>query len=141
MKKWQPAPAQAVAAFNAVTAERTDIEPRKMFGYACVFARGHLLAGLHQAGLILRLPEAARTQFIERFGAALFEPMPGRAMREYVVVPPALYAATDELRGWFETGLRYVSALPSKPVKRAGSQRARTRSAAATTTKSTKRKA
>jgi TfoX/Sxy family transcriptional regulator of competence genes len=53
-----------------------------MFGYPAVFVNGNLFAGLHQENFILRLSEAHRTALCSQHGAQLFEPMPGRRMRE-----------------------------------------------------------
>ena len=121
MKKWKPAPAEAVAAFEAATSGLPDAEPRKMFGYSCVFARGNMFAGLHEAGMLLRLPEEQRAEFLRFKGAKLFEPMPGRVMREYVAVPKVLLDSPERLRAWVEKSLAYVSSLPPKPKRRAGS--------------------
>jgi TfoX/Sxy family transcriptional regulator of competence genes len=120
MKKWKPAPREAVAAFEAATSGLPKAEPRKMFGYSCVFAKGNMFACLHEAGMVLRLPEKQRTEFLRLKGAKQFEPMPGRVMREYVVVPKALLNVPDQLRVWVEKSLDYVLSLPAKPKKIAG---------------------
>ncbi len=120
MKKWKPAPAEAVAAFEAATADLPGAEPRKMFGYSCVFVKGNMFAGLHEAGMVLRLPDEQRVEFLRLKGAEHFEPMPGRIMREYVVVPKALLKAPGQLREWVEKSLVYVSSLPVKAKKRPG---------------------
>jgi len=91
-----------------------------MFGYSCVFARGNMFAGLHEAGMVLRLPDEERTEFLRLKGAKQFEPMPGRVMREYVVVPKGLLKSPEELRVWVEKSLAYVSSLPAKPKKSSG---------------------
>jgi TfoX/Sxy family transcriptional regulator of competence genes len=117
MKKWKPAPGEAVKAFETVTSGLTAAEPRKMFGYSCVFAKGNMFAGLHEAGMVLRLPEEQRAEFLRLKGAAQFEPMPGRVMREYVVVPKVLLDAPKQLREWVEKSLFYVSSLPAKQKK------------------------
>jgi TfoX/Sxy family transcriptional regulator of competence genes len=46
--------------------------------------------------------------------------MPGRVMREYVVVPKVLLNAPDQLREWVEKSLAYVLSLPAKPKKGSG---------------------
>ena len=123
MKKGKPAPPEAVVAFEAATSSLPGAEPRKMFGYSCVFAKGHMFAGLHEAGMVLRLPDVQRTDFLRLKGAEQFEPMPGRVMREYVVVPKVLLKAPEELRAWVEKSLAYVSSLPAKPKKSCGGGR------------------
>ena len=121
MKKWKPAPAEAVEAFEAATSGLLGAEPRKMFGYSCVFAKGNMLAGLHEAGMVLRLPEEQRAEFLQLKGAKQFEPMPGRVMREYVVVPKILLDSPERLRAWVEKSLAYVWSLPAKAKRGAGS--------------------
>jgi TfoX/Sxy family transcriptional regulator of competence genes len=98
MKKWKPAPHEAVAAFEASTSGLSGVEPRKMFGYSCVFVAGNMFASLHEAGMVLRLPDEKRAELIRIKGASQFEPMPGRVMREYVVVPKVLLNAPEKLR-------------------------------------------
>ncbi len=120
MKKWKPAPRNAVAAYEVATSGLSRTEPKKMFGYSCVFTKGNMFAGLHEAGMVLRLPDEQRAEFLRLKGAEQFEPMPGRVMREYVVVPRVLLNAPDQLRAWVEKSLAYVSSLPAKPKKRAG---------------------
>ena len=120
MKKWKPAPCEAVAAFEAATSSLAGAEPRKMFGYSCVFAKGNMFAGLHEAGMVLRLPDEQRIEFLRLKGAEQFEPMPGRVMREYVVVPKVLLKAPEQLREWVEKSLAYVLSLPVKEKKSSG---------------------
>jgi len=123
MRKWKPAPREAAAAFETVTSGLPGAEPRKMFGYSCVFAKGNMFAGLHEAGMVLRLSDEQRTEFLRLKGAKQFEPMPGRVMREYVVVPKVLLNAPEQLRPWVEKSLAFVSSLPAKPKKRSGDGR------------------
>ena len=120
MEKWKPAPAAAVKAFESATSELPGADPRKMFGYSCVFAKGNMFAGLHEAGMVLRLPEEQRTEFLQLKGAKQFEPMPGRVMREYVVVPKVLLDSPERLRVWVEKSLAYVSSLPAKVKRKTG---------------------
>ena len=54
-------------------------------------------------------------------GAKLFEPMKGRAMKEYVVAPAALLADDKALERRIGQALAFASALPpkaKKPAKR-----------------------
>jgi TfoX/Sxy family transcriptional regulator of competence genes len=85
-----------------------------MFGYSCIFARGNMFAGLHEAGMVLRLSDEQRAEFLRLKGAKQFEPMPERVMREYVVVPKVLLDSPERLRTWIEKSLAYVSSLPAK---------------------------
>jgi hypothetical protein len=64
--------------------------------------------------MILRLPEAQREEFLKKDGAKIFEPMPGRPMREYVAVPPRLLVDKKELVSWILKSLEYGSTLKPK---------------------------
>jgi TfoX/Sxy family transcriptional regulator of competence genes len=120
MKKWKPAPRNAVAAYEVAISGLPMTEPKKMFGYSCVFAKGHMFAGLHEAGMVLRLPDEQRAEFLRLKGAEQFEPMPGRVMREYVLVPRVLLDAPNQLRAWAEKSLAFVLSLPAKPKRGSG---------------------
>jgi hypothetical protein len=78
-----------------------------------------MFMGLHQDSLILRLGEDDRAEFLSRYGAGLFEPMPGRPMKEYVVVPPAL-AYDDAVDEWVRRSRAYAEQLPAKKSARKG---------------------
>ncbi len=79
-----------------------------------------MFAGLHEVGMVLRLPDERRAEFLRLRGAEQFEPIPGRVMREYVVVPKVLLNARAQLRPWVEKALAYASSLPAKQKKPAG---------------------
>jgi len=116
MKKWGPAPEKWVTAFAA--ASKGLGEPRKMFGYSAAFVKGNMFAGLHEVGLVMRLPEKERERFLGLAGAHQFEPMPGRVMREYVVAPEALADQPRAVRSWLTKAFRYASSLPAKPARK-----------------------
>jgi len=121
MKKWGPAPERWVSAFAA--ASKGLGEPRKMFGYPAAFVSGNMFAGLHEAGLVMRLPQKQRGEFLALDGARQFEPMPGRVMREYVVAPDALADEPGTVRSWLTKAFRYASSLPAKPARKGSAAR------------------
>ena len=114
---WRASPPELVAAFSTFVPNDPRVEPRKMFGYPCAFVGGNMFMGLYQDGMVLRLPEAARVEFLRLDGAAPFVPMPGRAMKEYVVVPPALLRARAKLTKWVARSFEYAAGLPAKAAK------------------------
>ena len=117
MPKWRPAPDELKQVFEKAIQSFPEAEPRKVFGYPAVVINGHMFAGLHQEDMILRLGEVDRAQLLKRPGAKLFEPMPGRPMREYVVVPPAILKSAPQLNNWLEKALTYTRSLPPKAPK------------------------
>jgi TfoX/Sxy family transcriptional regulator of competence genes len=123
---WRKSPPALIAAFDAALPADPHVERRKMFGYPAAFAHGHLFTGLHQESLMVRLGEAQRTA-LRKSGGRPFEPMPGRTMREYVVVPEAIVADRRALATWLKRGLAYVGSLPPKTAARpSGAQRSKT---------------
>lgn len=119
MPSFAKAPPELVAAFGQIVAGMPVAEPRQMFGYPAAFAKGQMFASLFGDNFILRLPEAERAAFIEQYHSRQFEPMPGRPMREYVVVPPALLKSGAELDGWLGKAAAYALSLPPKKTAKA----------------------
>ena len=71
----------------------------------------------------LSLPELERDK-LGAAGGTPFEPMPGRRMREYMVLPPAFAADAELMRAWLARAFRHTAKLPAKPVRAAARRRA-----------------
>lgn len=111
---WQKSPDHLVELFDQVVPKDTRIERRKMFGYPAAFLNGHLFAGLHQENFVLKLDTSDREKIIAKLQAKPFMPMPGRAMREYVVLPASVLTSRKSLSAWLARSVAYVSSLPPK---------------------------
>jgi hypothetical protein len=85
-----------------------------MFGYPCAFLNGNMFCGLYREHFILRLPGPVRVKFLAQPGATVFEPMPGRPMKEYVVVPSPVLASDSAIRVWLREARAYVAGMPPK---------------------------
>ncbi len=109
---WRKSPPDLIALFEDAVPRGRGIERRSMFGYPAAFANGHLVAGLHQESFVVRLPAAERARADHR--ARPFEPMAGRRMREYVVVPDCVLAERRTLDAWLAGSVRDVRTLPPK---------------------------
>lgn len=93
------------------------VEKRKMFGGLCLFLNGYMFAGVHGRKIVLRLGEDDRTVAQNESGALPFEPMPGRVMREYVVVPEAVWSDPESFEQWLRRSVEFVGSLPPKVPK------------------------
>ena len=113
---WRKAPADLVARFHDAVAGIEGVEVRPMFGYPAAFIGGNLTAGLYQESVMVRLPDDERAERIAA-GWSLFEPMPGRPMREYVALPPEVAGDVAAMRHWLERAAAHVRTLPPKPPK------------------------
>jgi TfoX/Sxy family transcriptional regulator of competence genes len=114
--QWRKSPQQLIDLFVSVIPDPPAVE-RKMFGYPAAFVNGNMFMSLFQDDMILRLPESLREDFLKVDGAKIFEPMPGRPMREYVAVPPQVLADKKKLAAWVSRALDYGTSL--KPKSRA----------------------
>ena len=114
-----------MALFGRVVEGLPEVETRRMFGYPAAFVHGQMFSSLFQSSMILRLSEPDRAAFLKDHGARLFEPMPGRPMREYAAVPPAVLASETLLRQWLRRAHGYAASLPAKQRKKASAAKKR----------------
>ena len=89
-----------------------------MFGYPCGFANGNMFTGLFATQLFVRLREDDRVAMIENKGAKPFEPMPGRVMKEYIVVPPDVLKRTQALKRLLSQSLDFAKTLKPKEKRK-----------------------
>lgn len=113
---WKKAGAETVERFHEAVAGIEGLEVRKMFGYPAGFVGGNMAVGVFGDTLLVRLPEPDRGERLAA-GWSLFEPMPGRPMREYVALPEPVAADPDQAREWMERAAAYVRTLPPKVAK------------------------
>ncbi len=102
-----------------------EVEPRKAFGYPAYSINGKMFACVYADGVSIKLPAERAAELVESERYALFEPMEGRKMREWVVVS---HDDPEQLRDdapLFKESLDYVyhvskSAKAAKPRKSPG---------------------
>jgi TfoX/Sxy family transcriptional regulator of competence genes len=114
--KFEKSPGWLVELFGALIAE-VGGERRQMFGYPCGFESGQLFTGLFGDSLFVRLGEAERARLLDERGAKPFDPMGGRPMREYAVVPQAWLEDEELIKQWMERAREYARTLPPKGGK------------------------
>jgi TfoX/Sxy family transcriptional regulator of competence genes len=73
---------------------------RKMFGYPAALVNGNMVAGVFQDSRMLHVAKDDRPLICSKASAKPFEPMPGRVMGEYMVVPDAILKSTAQLEAW-----------------------------------------
>ena len=115
---WKKAPKELVD-FLADALNDVECQKRTMFGYPAYFIKGNMFIAAHQDNLILRVSKKAKENLKKRYmGVDDFEPMPGRVMREYLVIPEEVYRNEEEFAKLLELSLGYVSSLPPKIKKK-----------------------
>ena len=116
--KWQKSSPKLVETFERTVTKIEAVEKRKLFGYPCAFKNGNMFMGLHQENFFLRMSTEDREEFLKMNQARQFEPMRGRIMKEYVVVPSWMLEDSEQMNEWIRKSLKYVSSLPPKVRKK-----------------------
>ncbi len=100
--------------FHSLVAMDARLEPRTMFGQPAAFVRGHLCLGAFGNDVFLRLSPADVERAGRLKGARPFEPMPGRPMRGYQIVPMATLREARAGRDWVGRAVAFTLTLPPK---------------------------
>ena len=114
MGGWTKPPPELVARFDAAIARQPGAERRLMFGFPAAFFEGNLAMCLFQDTWNVRLAAPDRAELLAMPAARPFEPVPGRVMREYVGLPPAVVADDAALDAWLTRAAAYAASLPPK---------------------------
>ena len=111
--QWKKTPPALAALFDKAAPKDPRVVRKPMFGYPALFLNGNMFAGTFQDKVVARLSEADREK-AKQNGVRQFEPMPGRPMKEYVVVPATDVAQPAALASWIERAHRHAETLPAK---------------------------
>lgn len=117
MPTWRKSPQYLVELFDASMAAFPAATTRKMFGYPCAFVNGYLTTGLFAESMFVRLSPGDEAKLLRSAGARPFEPIPGRRMRGYVVVPETFLSSERNLRTWIGSAIEFSQSLPKKSKK------------------------
>ena len=111
-------PSEELSQFLEEKIASFNVKKRRMFGCPAYFVNDNLLAGVFQDNLFMRLSEADRIEIHSRYDEAVpFEPVKGRIMKEYVVLPDTLYNNHEKFQEWLNRSYQFVSSLPVKKSK------------------------
>jgi hypothetical protein len=113
MPSFSKSPPELVERFSAVLDRYPDAARKKMFGYPAAFVGGNMATGLFADQWVVRLPDAEIAD-ARAAGAAGFEPMPGRPMKSFVIIPSADVADDAAIARWVERGLAHAGSMPAK---------------------------
>jgi TfoX/Sxy family transcriptional regulator of competence genes len=104
--------------FRSILPDDPGITIRPMFGNVSAFVNGNMFAGLFGNDLFVRVSEESRKELLDQKGASLLEPMKGKPMKEYVVIPKAWRTQPETVRLWVSRSLDWTSRLPPKKTKK-----------------------
>ncbi len=109
-----PGSPEAKAWFAQFVSTYPQVTVKPMFGHNAAFVNGRMAAGTYGDDVVLKLSEADAAEFVNTYHAEGFEPMPGRPMTGFWVVPAAVRGDEAVLRTWLERALDYIESLPPK---------------------------
>ena len=98
--------------FSSILPNDPRITVRPMFGNISGFVNGNMFTGLLGDDLFVRLPEDKRKELLNEKGAKLLEPMKGRPMKDYVVIPKVWLRQPAIVRAWVTRSLEWTIKLP-----------------------------
>jgi TfoX/Sxy family transcriptional regulator of competence genes len=114
-----PRPDEATRAyFQSLLPEDPRIAVRPMFGNLAGFVNGNMFTGIFGSSVFVRLPAEDRAELLANPGAALFAPMEGRPMTEYVTLPHEWRTEPERARAWLLRSLAWAADLPPKEAKK-----------------------
>lgn len=102
--------------FASVVPDHPAVSIRPMFGQLSAFVNGNMFMGIFGDDVLVRLPEEDREAVVAA-GGGPFEPMAGRPMKEYVVLPTEWRDDPDRVREWAKRSLEHAEELPPKRPK------------------------
>jgi TfoX/Sxy family transcriptional regulator of competence genes len=117
MDKMPRSTKESEALLRSLLPGRKDVALRPMFGNLSAFVGGNMFMGVFGEDFLIRLPESDRAELLKVEGSAIFEPMKGRQMKEYVVVPRSWRRDPAKIRPWVARSLSWSSKLPAKKEK------------------------
>ena len=114
-----PRPDQStVDLFKSLVPDDPSVTVRPMFGNISAFVNGNMFFGLFGNDLFVRLSGQDQAQLLQQKGTSNLEPMKGRPMKDYVVIPNSWKGEPDTVRLWVSKSLAWSSKLPPKKAKK-----------------------
>ena len=113
MPTFSKPPVELADRFASVMSDRPVASVRQMFGSPAAFVNGNMTTGLHAGNWFVRLSEADAAE-LTTAGGGPFEPMPGRPMRGYTVLPRAMADDPAIAGAWVDRAIGHVAGLTPK---------------------------
>lgn len=110
-----PRPEKAsVDLFKSLVPNDPNVTIRPMFGNISAFVNGNMFFGLFGNHLFVRLSIEDQGELLKKKGASNLEPMKGRPMKDYIVLPRAWKDEPQTIRVWVSKSLEWSSKIPPK---------------------------
>jgi hypothetical protein len=121
--KWIKAPDELKALLETAM-EDIDCEKRPMFGYPAYFINRNMFIGLFQDQVFIRLSDAQLAALKTKLGSIVnLEPMPGRPMKNYFVLPKEIYTKSRTFKEIIRSSAEHTRQLAPKVIKNSKKKR------------------
>jgi TfoX/Sxy family transcriptional regulator of competence genes len=115
--KWVKAP-EELKVLLEIAMKGINCEKRPMFGYPAYFINKNMFTGLFQDQLFVRLSAELLRELQKKYPSIQnLQPMPGRPMKDYYVLPQDLRSKPAELSKVISRSAVYTRTLPPKVKK------------------------
>lgn len=94
-------------------APHEDVVEKKMFGGLCFMLHGHMVCGVSEERLMLRLGKEAVERALSKPSTAPMD-FTGSPMKTMIWVLPEGIATSEALQLWLDQATEYVMSLPPK---------------------------
>jgi len=108
---WKKSPPELMATFEKAKPADPAVQQRPMFGYPAFFLNGKMFAGTFQDKIVVKFGDDVSIPGAKT--AKGFEPMPGRPMTGFFVVPATVVRSPAKLRAWVDHAHAYAKTLPA----------------------------
>ncbi len=109
---------ESVDLFQSLVPKDDQVTVRPMFGNISAFLNGNMFFGVFGKDLFVRLSSEDQLELLKNKGSSMLEPMKGKPMKDYVVLPRTWRARPEILRSWISKSLEWSSELPAKKAKK-----------------------
>ena len=118
MDKMPKSTPRSEAFLRSLVPTKPEVTVRPMFGNLSAFVNGNMYAGVFGEDLFVRLSKEDASELQKVKGSSPFEPMKGRPMTGYMVVPKIWAADPPKVKPWMAKALEYTGKLPPKVKKK-----------------------
>ena len=110
-------PPALIERFDAVAADFPEATRRLTFGYPCLYVGGNMVTGLFGDAWHVRVGKDDTEELLGLPGARPFEPMPGRPMTGFTLLPETIVDDDAAVHELVRRAIAHVSTMPAKTPK------------------------
>jgi len=110
---WKKPTAEQMQQFDASLPDDPRMKRAMMFGLPHGKVGDHMFAGRHGTGVTVRAPPEDKDKLLAQ-GCTIFEPFPGKQMKDWILLTPAIAQDARALSRWVRRAFDHTAALPPK---------------------------